>query len=182
MRSGGGGLLFITSYVILMPLSYRNPLRGEIAEKGIKPGGCWLNGQPGNLALYPSSQVFVQSCNKEVGRSKQESSLCLSDWTSLSLQTTNMISISYLHGNLQCTKHIICMCVRVYVYLFMYVCVCVYVCLCMCVCVHIYIFTHLILIKTIKALEILFFIPFHTDNKGLKEIKWFVWCQGNSNW
>lgn len=63
----------------------------------------------------------------------------------------------------------VCVYVCMYISLCMYVCV--YMCVYVCVCVYIYIFTHLILIKTIKALEILFFIPFHTDNKGLKEIK-----------
>lgn len=81
----------------------------------------------------------------------------------INLISTWKFTVHKAHHMYVCT----CVCISLYVCM----CVCVYVCLCMCVCVHIYIFTHLILIKTIKALEILFFIPFHTDNKGLKEIK-----------
>lgn len=91
MRSGRA--IFTTIYVILMPLSYRNPTRREIAEKGIKSGGCRLNGQPENLALHPSSPALVPCCDKEISRSKRESSLCLLTLDSLSTNNKRDINL-----------------------------------------------------------------------------------------
>ena len=171
MRSGRA--IFTIIYVILMPLSYRNLLRSKTAEKGIKSGGCWLNRQPRNLALYPSSGALVQSCNEEVGRSKGESSLCLSDWTSLGLQTTIVISISYSYTELysaQRASHV-CVCVCVYIFMCRYVCVCVYI--------HPSFNPHKNNENCGKQCSLFLFVQIR--KVGLKEIKWFVQSQGGSN-
>lgn len=119
-----GRVIFTTIYFTLIPLSYRHLRRREIGEKGRKSGGCWPNGQPGNLARHPSSPALVQFCNKEVGRRKQQISLyllrlCITE----SANNKCALNLLYLHGTLQFTKSniYISICTHIYTHIHVHI-------------------------------------------------------------